>query len=133
MLIDDEERVLLREPTGHHAQYVWTFPKGRRDPGETPEETALREVREEVGYEARIIGSLPNLFGGTTTTTGFFVMKPVGEQGAYDDRETARTQWVTFEEALSLILHTRTPIGRQRDIAVLEEARRVYGRLRLAR
>ncbi len=30
---------------------VWDLPKGKLDPGETPEDCALREVREEVGIE----------------------------------------------------------------------------------
>jgi 8-oxo-dGTP pyrophosphatase MutT (NUDIX family) len=28
---------------------VWTFPKGKVEPGETPEQAALREIAEEVG------------------------------------------------------------------------------------
>lgn len=34
----------------HRPRYDdWTFPKGKQDPGETDEETALREVAEETG------------------------------------------------------------------------------------
>jgi len=51
-------QVLLKEPTNHFDAYVWTFPKGRPNPGESPETTALREVREETGVEARIIASI---------------------------------------------------------------------------
>ena len=35
--------------------YVWTFPKGRPDAGETPERAALREVKEETGYSTKVI------------------------------------------------------------------------------
>jgi len=34
----------------------WNFPKGIIDPGETPEETALKESREEAGIGGRISG-----------------------------------------------------------------------------
>ena len=35
----------------HRPKYDdWSFPKGKRDPGETDEECALREVEEETGY-----------------------------------------------------------------------------------
>ncbi len=39
--------LLLRHARGRH----WEFPKGRVDPGETDEEAALRETREESGLE----------------------------------------------------------------------------------
>ncbi len=37
---------------------VWLFPKGHIDPGETPEIAAMREVKEESGLSAKIIGDL---------------------------------------------------------------------------
>jgi diadenosine hexaphosphate hydrolase (ATP-forming) len=36
----------------------WSFPKGHIDPGETPEVAAVREVLEEGGVRAQIVGSL---------------------------------------------------------------------------
>lgn len=122
VLIDDAGRVLLREPTGHFGGYVWTFAKGRIDKGETPEQAALREVHEETGYEAQIQGLIPKVFGGTTTTTVFFLMTPVGEPGLVSD-ETTKTVWVSFEDAVKLIGLTKTPKGRERDLAVLQAAK----------
>lgn len=43
---EDTKRTLLV----HRPRYNdWTFPKGKRDPGETDEQCALREVQEETG------------------------------------------------------------------------------------
>jgi len=51
----DSRRVLLV----HRPQYDdWTFPKGKLDRGETVEEAAVREVREETGLKCRIIRKL---------------------------------------------------------------------------
>lgn len=122
VLIDEQGRVLLREPTNHFGGYVWTFAKGSPDPGETPEEAALREVLEETGYAANIIAALPKAFGGTIgKSTAFFLMRPVGAQGQ-PSWETAQTRWVSFEEAPALIAQTTAAEGRSRDLAVLQEA-----------
>ncbi|MEY4761460.1 MAG: hypothetical protein RLZZ200_1316 [Pseudomonadota bacterium] len=121
VLVDAAGKVLLREPTNHFGEYVWTFAKGRRDPGETPREAAQREVREETGYGSLILAPIPQVFAGTTTTTAFFLMRPVGKPAAFS-WETASIRWVDFEEARRLIQLTRTPTGRQRDLDILDAA-----------
>lgn len=42
--------LLIKNPSG-----VWTFPKGNIEPGEKPEETAVREVYEETGVKGEIV------------------------------------------------------------------------------
>jgi 8-oxo-dGTP pyrophosphatase MutT (NUDIX family) len=120
VLIDDDGKVLLREVSGHFGNYVWTFAKGRPDPGEAPHETSLREVEEETGYRASIIGSLPGAYGGSTVSTAFFVMRPEGEPGPFSD-ETAAVEWFSFSEAAERIKLTTTPTGRARDLRVLAD------------
>ncbi len=122
VLVDAKGRVLLREPKGHYGGYVWTFPKGRSDEGETPEQTALREVLEETGYRARIVAAIPQAFRGDVTTTAFYLMEPIGEQGEYED-ETSETRWATFSEARAMIAKSKTPKGRERDLEVLQSVK----------
>ena len=44
----------------HRPKYDdWSLPKGKLDPGEDWEEAAVREVEEETGERARIVGELP--------------------------------------------------------------------------
>lgn len=121
VLINDRGLVQLREPAGHFGQYVWTFAKGRPDRGETPEKTALREVLEETGQGASIIALIPSVFAGTTTSTVFFLMAPLGSAGPLSD-ETQNVRWVDEKTARKLIRKTETAAGRERDLAVLAAA-----------
>ena len=123
ILINDDREVLLVEPLNHYGGYVWTFPKGRPDPNENPADAALREVREETGYEAQIVQVLPATFAGSTTTTAYFLMKPVGSPGSFNLDETQATRWASLDEAEGLVALTKIESGRKRDKAVLEAIR----------
>jgi 8-oxo-dGTP pyrophosphatase MutT (NUDIX family) len=41
-----------------HGRSLWALPKGHVDPGETPEQTAVREVWEETGLRATLVAPL---------------------------------------------------------------------------
>jgi diadenosine hexaphosphate hydrolase (ATP-forming) len=91
----------------------WVFPKGHIKPGETTEEAALREVREEAGVKATILSGI----GDSEFTRGdehirvkYFVMRYEAEGQADEDR---KTKWCTYEEVAALLQ--------------FEDARRVLG------
>jgi 8-oxo-dGTP diphosphatase len=53
-LIDPDGRVLLAQrPAGKNLAGLWEFPGGKMEPGERPEETLIRELREELGIEVK--------------------------------------------------------------------------------
>lgn len=129
VLFDKHGRTLLREPLNHFGNYVWTFAKGKPDAGETPEQTALREVLEETGYPCRVVGALQKAFAGSTnSTSAYFLMEATGPQGALD-HETAQTRWVDVDEARQLIALTTAAGGAARDLAVLAAAVAAWGQL----
>lgn len=120
ILVDDQQRILLRKPSGGFGGYAWTFPKGRPDPKETPEETALREVNEEAGYVAEILGTLTNLYVGSTGTTMFYMMRPVSTR-AGPLHETECLTWTSIDHARKLVGETKNASGRKRDLLVLDD------------
>ena len=89
---------------------TWTLPKGTPDPGESVEETALREVGEETGLEVRILEPLPSIEyafvqDGTRIhkTVHYFLMEPTGGDLSRHDAEFERVRWVRFDEAPALL------------------------------
>ena len=54
----DDELVLVREYCAGTNDYQLGFPKGLIDPGETPEQAANRELKEEVGFGAKQMSTL---------------------------------------------------------------------------
>ncbi len=129
VLFDPKGRILLRKPSKGFGGYAWTYPKGKPDPGEKPEETALREVREETGYDVEILAPIPGGFEGDTSITFFYVMRPKGRPKGRTDQETGELRWVLPEEAPTLINETPNPRGRKRDLAVLDAAVKEYAKL----
>jgi 8-oxo-dGTP pyrophosphatase MutT (NUDIX family) len=94
----DEPRVLL--VTAKADPRHWIFPKGHVEPGERPEEAALREAREEAGVVARLLGPAGTLEfprGDDTARVKYFVAAYEYEQPTREDRQLA---WCRFEEAL---------------------------------
>jgi 8-oxo-dGTP pyrophosphatase MutT (NUDIX family) len=103
----DEPRVLL--VTGRRNPKRWIFPKGHIEKGETAEEAALREAREEAGVVAKPIGPagvLEYRFLGAGFRVEYFLAVLKREAGP---PEKGRTRdWCTLEEALELLRFKNT-------------------------
>jgi 8-oxo-dGTP pyrophosphatase MutT (NUDIX family) len=58
----DGSRFLLVHPSGsYNRRAPWSIPKGELEPGESPEECAIRETREETGIACRILSALGDM------------------------------------------------------------------------
>ena len=89
---------------------TWTLPKGTPDPGETIEETALREVAEETGLEVRIVEPLRAIEydfvqdgARIHKTVHYFMMEPVGGDLERHDHEFDEVRWIDFDEAPTML------------------------------
>jgi ADP-ribose pyrophosphatase len=60
-ILEDGRVVIERQYRYPHQQVFTEFPAGKIDAGEDPEQTALRELREETGYQAGEIAHLTTI------------------------------------------------------------------------
>jgi 8-oxo-dGTP pyrophosphatase MutT (NUDIX family) len=121
IIVDDADRVLLVE---HGKIELWLYPGGHVDPNEDPAQTALREVREEVGIEVQImaepgfshpsVGVVPSPFvilvqDVNDVTVGLhqhidmvYVCQPLSTHAVHQPEELNGCRWVPHEEVSAL-------------------------------
>jgi 8-oxo-dGTP pyrophosphatase MutT (NUDIX family) len=122
--VDGEIEILL---VHRRTPVLWALPKGTPDSGETIEETALRETREETGIDVEIEAQLSSIryffVRGSTRfhkTVHFFLMRAVGGAIELHDGEFDEVRWVPVGEALALMNHATERSVVERAAALLE-------------
>ncbi len=108
----------------------WSLAKGTPDAGETLEQTALREVREETGLEVEIDGSLGSIDDWFADrgkdvryhkTVHFYLMVPVGGATEQHDPEFDVVQWFDAEDALKNLAYANEVNVLQRAMDLIAE------------
>jgi 8-oxo-dGTP pyrophosphatase MutT (NUDIX family) len=115
---------------GGKPEGVWALPKGNLDPGERPEETALREVLEETGVHGHLVEKLGDVKYTYTRRGGVRVFKIVsfyllragrGRLGEIEERmriEVDEARWLPLDEAPRLLAY-----GGEREMVEKARAR----------
>jgi 8-oxo-dGTP pyrophosphatase MutT (NUDIX family) len=113
---------------GRTSEGVWKLPKGTPEPGESLEETALREVAEETGLQVEIerpVGSIRYRFrrGDDTIdkTVEHYLMRPVGGHFDGHDGEFDVVRWAPSDEALALLTFEEDRDVTRRALRLIEE------------
>jgi 8-oxo-dGTP pyrophosphatase MutT (NUDIX family) len=99
------------------ARGEYIFPKGHLEPGETPEQAAVREVAEETGLEAEIlsdVGEISFLHGGEEHRVRLFLMRAIRRLPEWEEH--------SGRDAIAV------PTDRVRELLSFEDYRRVWDR-----
>jgi 8-oxo-dGTP pyrophosphatase MutT (NUDIX family) len=98
----------------------WQLPKGHLEPGESAEEAAVREVREETGVAGAVVAPLPPIEywfvedgRRVHKRVDFFLLDYAGgSAGDFDPHEVSDARWFPWEEALQ-----RLTFANEREVA----------------
>ncbi len=116
---DKDEILLVRSPKWKEGE-MWTVPGGHIEWGEKIEETAMREVKEELGIRVKyegLLATMEGIFPKELRNKRHFIYLQCkcrvlpGEKVKIDGREISGAKWWKVEEALELgegELHPKT-------------------------
>src|SRR4051812_4991556 len=101
----------------------WSLPKGHIEDGETREEAAVREVKEETGLDARILAPLDEvMYFYTSPKKGLirkivyhYLMEAAPGDLCGPNSEVSEARWVPIDEAHALLSY-------QKDREIVEKA-----------
>jgi 8-oxo-dGTP diphosphatase len=112
----------------HRPEHLdWSLPKGKLEPGESPTECALREVREETGYSChlgRFVGEVeyPDRRG-RVKVVDYWLMQPT--EGAFSPNpEVDELRWLPIPAAVAILSYphdrqllesVHTPLAKPED------------------
>lgn len=124
-MLDDDRVILVQEYGIGVEDYEWGLPKGKVDAGESYEEAANRELKEEAGYGARTLHLLKPM----TQSPNYMQHKTqiVLAQGLYEERlegdepEEMGVQIVSLKDIYNVV--NRADVTEARTIAALYLAR----------
>jgi 8-oxo-dGTP pyrophosphatase MutT (NUDIX family) len=105
--------------TDRRGRLLWSLPKGHIEQGETPEQTAEREVEEETGITGSVLAPLGSIDYWFVTegrrvhkTVHHYLLRSLGGELSDEDVEVTEVAWVPLSE-----LHSRLAYADERKLA----------------
>lgn len=99
------EHAVLIGRLDRHGRLLWSLPKGHIEDGETVEQTAVREVKEETGISAQVLrplGTIDYWFVAERRrvhkTVHHFLLESTGGELSDEDVEVTEVAWVPLAE-----------------------------------
>ena len=109
---------------------AWALPKGWVEQGEEPEQTAVREVREETGLQTRVLRKVDEIsyqfysradHDRISKTVHLFLLECLGGDTADHDTEVEEARWFPIEEAGQRLTYKNEREALEKAAVLLEE------------
>jgi len=109
---------------------AWALPKGWVEQGEKPEQTAVREVREETGLQTRVLRKVDEIsyqfysradHDRISKTVHLFLLECLGGDTADHDTEVEEARWFPIEEASQRLTYKNEREALEKAAVLLEE------------
>lgn len=105
---DNNEVILIKQFRKSIEKVIWEIPAGKLEPGENPKECAIRELKEETGYEAENLKLIHKFY----TSSGFSNQKIyiflatglIDGESKLDEDESLEVYNINLEEAYNMII-----------------------------
>lgn len=109
-IVEKDGKYLLIQEAQEACRGKWFLQAGHLDPNETIFEGAIREIKEESGFDVELTGVClvahqvdPSLIG------VYFSTKVIGGEISYDPEEILNAKWYSYEEIMSMREKLRAP------------------------
>ncbi len=122
VVIEKEGKYLLVQEKQPRAYKKWNLPAGRVDIGETLEQAAVRETKEECGYDVELVDHILTLHQSVESPVlHAYRAKIVGGELKFPEDELLDAKWFTYEEVVAMKGQLR---NQQYILGAIEEARK---------
>lgn len=109
VVIERDGKYLLVQEKKPHVYGKWNLPSGRADMGESLEQTAIRETKEETGFDIRIIEELLTLHpAADRPVLHSYRAEIVSGELQFPKSELLDARWFSFDEILGMQKDLRT-------------------------
>ena len=113
LVLDEHQRnAVIIGRLDRRGRLLWSLPKGHIEAGETAEQTAVREVREETGITSEVVRSLGSIDYWFVAddrrvhkTVHHFLLEATGGELSDEDVEVTEVAWVPLGELDERLAH----------------------------
>lgn len=110
VILERDYKYLLVQERKDEAYGLWNLPSGRVEVGESIEEAAVREVKEETGYSINLTGKVAVIHEGHDYNVKHVYAGEISDGDlAVKEDEIMDAQWFSFEEMESMRDQIRMP------------------------